>query len=173
MIREDHVRAIRDRDARDVHADALEHLEFGEQTLEADHRAAADEERGARLQHAAGHDAQRQFTLAHHQRVAGVVAAAEAGDDVVVRGEQIDDAALALVAPLHAENDVGLVRHSPRNSRSLVSPMGCGRMPLNVVNTNSLKRALGQPKSFRENRPGSLGSNDSCKRWSPGSLASN
>ncbi len=46
---------------------------------------------------------------AHHQRVAGVVAALEADHHVGVLGEEIDDLSLALVAPLGSDDDH--VRH--------------------------------------------------------------
>ena len=39
-----------------------------------------------------------------HQRVAGVVAALEANDDIGVVGKQIDDLALALVTPLGTDD---------------------------------------------------------------------
>lgn len=53
--------------------------------------------------------------------------------------------------------------YSLLNSKSLVSPIGISLTPWNCVMTNSEKRALGQPKSWRVNRLGSLGSKDS---WS-------
>ena len=39
-----------------------------------------------------------------HQRVAGVVAALKADDDIGVVGKQIDDLALTLVTPLRADD---------------------------------------------------------------------
>ena len=69
----------------------------------ADHRQrAADDARGQ----------QRQFVdlVADDQRVAGIVAALEADDDVGAAGEPVDDLALALVAPLGADH--GDIRQS-------------------------------------------------------------
>ena len=47
--------------------------------------------------------------VADDQRVAGIVAALEADDDVGAAGQPVDDLALALVAPLAADH--GYVRH--------------------------------------------------------------
>ena len=71
----------------------------------ADHRQrAADDARGE----------QRQFVglVADDQRVAGIVAALEADDDIGAAGQPVDDLALALVAPLAADH--GNVRHMMR-----------------------------------------------------------
>src|SRR5690606_33132368 len=48
-----------------------------------------------------------------HQRVAGVVAALEAHDRADVLRQQVDDLALALVAPLGAQNDYRLTHCLP------------------------------------------------------------
>ena len=79
----------------------------------ADHRqGAADDPRGQ----------QRQFVglVADDQRVAGIVPALEAGDDVGPARQPVDDLALALVAPLGADHgDVGQVRYLLYGSRRL------------------------------------------------------
>ena len=122
----------------------------------------ADVKLGARDERARRHDAQRELTVPDLDRVPGVVPAAEARDDRIVPGEQVDDAALALVAPLNAEDDIDARRragarpaagaryYSPRKSRSAVEPTGSGGTPSNVVMMYSLKSAFGQPKSTRE-----------------------
>ena len=73
-----------------------------------DRRRAADDARGE----------QRKLVrlAAHDQRMAGVVAALEADDHVGAAGEPVDDLALALVAPLRADD--GDVAH--------FIPLGCG-----------------------------------------------
>ena len=54
----------------------------------------------------AGRDQRQDGLLAvDHQRVAGVVAALEAHDRGDALGQQVDDLALALVAPLGADDD--------------------------------------------------------------------
>ncbi len=58
-------------------------------------------------------------------RVAGVVAALEADDRVRVLGEQVDDLALALVAPLGADYD-----HAWHNDGGLCLVLGADRAPL-------------------------------------------
>ncbi len=71
-----------------------------------DDGAGADQELDALDQDAGRHDVQRELRLADLDRVPGIVAAAEPRDDAVVAREQVDDAPLALVAPLNADADV-------------------------------------------------------------------
>ena len=87
-------------------AAALELVELGDQHLRVDDAAVADQ---ARL---AADDPARQRAdlvrlVADDDRVAGVRAALVAADDVGVLGEQVDDLALPLVAPLRAHDDGG------------------------------------------------------------------
>ena len=85
-------------------AAALELVELGDQHLRVDDAAVADH---ARL---AADDPARQRAdlvrlVADDDRVAGVRAALVAADDVGVLGEQVDDLALPLVAPLRPDDD--------------------------------------------------------------------
>ena len=56
-------------------------------------------------QHARRHQVRDELLAVDHQRVAGVGAAAVAHDDVGALGEQVDDLALAFIAPLGADDD--------------------------------------------------------------------
>ncbi len=67
--------------------------------------AVADDGLHARAKNAAGDQLQDVLLLADEDGVAGVVAALIARDDVEALGEEVDDLALAFVAPLGAEND--------------------------------------------------------------------
>ena len=69
---------------------------------------------------------------AHGDGVPGVVAAVVAGDDIRLGGQQIDDAAFALVPPLGADNDF------KRHESPPVFLVNCGE----IFNTdkNGLKR---------------------------------
>ena len=94
---------------RDDHALRGQFLDLGLQRPRVEHNAIADDRRRAaddpRWQ-------QRKLIdlLADHQRVAGVVAALVAHDHVGAAGEPVDDLALALVAPLRAnDGDVAQV----------------------------------------------------------------
>ena len=76
-----------------------------EQRLRRQHHAVADEAGHVVVQDAGGNQPQDGLLAVDDQRVAGVVAALEAhhaGDAV---GQQIDDLALAFVAPLGADDD--------------------------------------------------------------------
>ena len=65
------------------------------------------------MQRARGHEVEDHLLVADDERVARVGAAAVAHDRVGLRGEQIHDLALALVAPLGAHD------HQRRHARSL------------------------------------------------------
>ncbi len=102
-------------------------VHLGHQRLGIDHHAVADDAQLAAHQPARQ---QRQLVglVAHHQRVAGVVAALEPHDDVGAARQPVDDLALALVAPLGADHrDVGhcVLRTGRRHAQS-PSPAGRG-----------------------------------------------
>ncbi len=108
-------RHVRGQDQRAVRRDpqALEHRHalldqhaaLGQQRLERQHHAVADEAAHVLAQDAGGNQRQDGLLAADHQGVAGVVAALEARHRGDALGEQVDDLALALVAPLGADDD--------------------------------------------------------------------
>ena len=104
---------------RDLHTLFREGGDLVDQRLRIDDDAIADDGELAFPHHAGGQ--QRQFIsrIADDQRVAGVVAALKAHDDVGLLGEPVDDLAFAFVAPLRADHDH--VRHKTRS---------CGSRPL-------------------------------------------
>ena len=69
--------------------------------------AVADQAARAIGEHSGRNDVQDGLLAAHHEGVAGIVPALETHHGIGVVGEQIDDLALALVAPLGAENHDG------------------------------------------------------------------
>ncbi len=89
---------------RDLDALAAQLLDLGlempgiEDDAVADHRQRAADD-------AAGQQAELVDLVADDQRVAGVVPALEADDDIGARRQPVDDLALALVAPLRADDD--------------------------------------------------------------------
>ena len=60
-----------------------------------------------------GNQRQDGLAAADHQRVAGVVAALEARDRGGALGQQVDDLALAFIAPLGADDDDELAHVAP------------------------------------------------------------
>ena len=80
-----------------------ERVELGDQHLEIDDAAVADDARDA-ADDAARQGADLVRLVADHDGVACVRAALVAAHDVGVLGEQVDDLALAFVAPLRAHN---------------------------------------------------------------------
>ena len=71
-----------------------------------DHHAAAHPPARVRVHHARGNRVQLEGLRRNGHGVAGVVAAVEARHDVGLAGQQIDDAALAFVAPLRSNYDI-------------------------------------------------------------------
>ena len=131
---ERHVRGENQRTGR-AHAQPLEHrhalidqhLRLFEQRLERQHHAVADQALHVRVQDAGRNEREHGFLAADDQRVPGVVAALEARHGLRLIGEQIDDLALALVAPLQADHDQILTHCAPSTSSAspttmLISP---------------------------------------------------
>ena len=100
-------RAVR-RDAQPVeHGHALlhQHAALREQRLQRQHHAVADEAADVLAEDAGGNQGQDGLAAADDQRVPGVVSALEARDRGGALRQQIDDLALALIAPLGADDD--------------------------------------------------------------------
>ena len=72
------------------------------------HHAVADDALALRPQHAAGDQLQHELFAVDDDGVPGVVAAGVARDHVELLREDVDDLALALIAPLGTKNDGGL-----------------------------------------------------------------
>ena len=101
--RKQHVRAVADEQVP-AHRDAgrFQRLDLREQRRRIDHQPVADHGLLPRPQDAARNQLQNELLLADEHRVAGVVPALIAGDDIEALGEEIDDLPLALVSPLGA-----------------------------------------------------------------------
>jgi hypothetical protein len=105
--RQDHVRARRDhqvapevdRDAARAHA-----LDLAAQVERVDDHAVGDHVDGVRVADRRRDQVQHHALAVVQQRVPGVVSAAVADHDVGVLGEEVDDLALALVAPEQADD---------------------------------------------------------------------
>ena len=69
------------------------------------HHAVADQAQRVVAQDAGRDQVQHGLLAVDDQRVAGVVAALEAHDRADLLGQQVDDLALAFIAPLGTEND--------------------------------------------------------------------
>ena len=69
------------------------------------HDAVADQAQRVGAQDAGRNQVQDGLLAVDDQRVAGVVAALEAHDRADLLGQQVDDLALAFIAPLGTEND--------------------------------------------------------------------
>ena len=94
------------------HALLHQHAALAEQRLERQHHAVADEAAHLLAQDPGRDQRQDGLLAADDERVAGVVAALEAGHRGGALGQQVDDLALALIAPLGADDDDELA-HAP------------------------------------------------------------
>ena len=125
VIRQDEVGPVADEQpALDVDAEPLQLVHLGEQRRRIDHHAVADDADDAGMQDARRDQVEDELLAAHVDRVAGVVAALVPADHRELRRQQIDDLALALVAPLGAQ-------HGDVHGRSSASRrrMPTGRRP--------------------------------------------
>ena len=113
-----------------AHAQALEyrnalsdqHFRFLEKRLERQHHPIADETTHMRVQDSGRDQRQNGFLSADDQRMTGVVAALEAHHRVRLVGEQIDDLALAFVAPLQADHDQIFTHCAPSTAMPVPPP---------------------------------------------------
>ena len=124
VVGHDHVRRAADADARRVDAALREHRHLVDERARVDHDAVADDGRDVRVEHAAGHEVQLEHLVAEDHGVAGVVAALVAHDQRDRLGEQVGGLALALVAPLQADDDGG--RHQRLLAIQTERPPTCG-----------------------------------------------
>ena len=110
-----------------VDALLLQRGDLVEQRMRIEHHAVADDRQLARP-----HDARRQQRqlvggAVDDQRVAGIVAALEADDDVGLLGQPVDDLAFAFVAPLGADHDN--IRHEDLSPGQADETVDMNRMP--------------------------------------------
>ena len=105
VVRQDQVRLVADEEPRaDVDAVSRQLVDLGEQRGRIDDDAVADDAGDARMQDARRDEVQDELGAVDVDGVAGVVSALIARDDVETRRQQIDDLALAFIAPLGAEH---------------------------------------------------------------------
>jgi hypothetical protein len=90
-----------------AHAQGREVVQLLHQGRGIDHDAVADHAALAFAQDARGHEVEHDGAPIVHHAVPGVGASLIAHDPVVLAGQKIDDLALALVAPLGADDDGG------------------------------------------------------------------
>ncbi len=105
VVRHDDRRGRADLQAA-AHFDAVG-FEFADLLLQrawVQHHAVADQAQRIGTQDAGGNQVEHGLLAADHQRVAGVVAALEADDGADILRQQIDDLALAFIAPLGAQH---------------------------------------------------------------------
>ena len=104
VVRHDQVCRTRHAQAFDRDAALLEGVELAAQDPRIDDRPVADDAELARVEDPRGNQMQFEGLAVAHDRVSGVVAALKAHDHVAALGEQVDDLALAFVAPLGADD---------------------------------------------------------------------
>ena len=108
VVRHDHVRRAADADAatrrcRAPRASSISSM----QRARVDHDAVADDRRDVRVQHARRDEVELEDLVADDDGVAGVVAALVAHDHRDLLGQEVGGLALALVAPLEADDHGG------------------------------------------------------------------
>ena len=106
VVGHDHVRLVADAEVVGGDGEALgdELVDLGEEGFGVEDDAVADEVHDARAEDADGEQVGGVLLAVDANGVAGVGAAAVADDDLGLLGEEINDLALAFIAPLEAEN---------------------------------------------------------------------
>jgi hypothetical protein len=113
VVRHDQVRVGADPQAGEVDPLRAQVVQLAREDLRVDHDAVADRALQAGVEDPARDQVELPLDVVADDRVAGVVAALEADHEIRVLREQIDDLALALVAPLGAhDHDAGHSRAS-------------------------------------------------------------
>ena len=88
----------------DLHAAGLDGLHLVREVVEVDDHTGAQHTGDIRVQDAGGQKVQDELALFGDDGVSGIVAALIAGNDIGVFGQQVDDAAFALIAPIDSSN---------------------------------------------------------------------
>ena len=96
-----------------LHAARLDGLHLPGQMLEVDHHTGAQHAGHLRVQDAGGQQVQDELALLGHNGMAGIVATLIARNDIGIFGQQVDDAALALIAPVDSSNSGQHKLHLP------------------------------------------------------------
>ena len=153
VVRHDQVRVGADPQAREVDALGAQLVQLARQHLRVDHDAVADRAQLARIQDPGRDQVELPLHAVADDGVAGVVAALEADHHVRLLGEQVDDLALALVAPLGAHDHdaghvVGSVYGAPR-ARSARRPP-----PRSASSNGSGVGRAASARAARTRRPG-------------------
>ena len=104
VVWHDEVRAVADEQAARGDSRRFELIELADKRRRIDHHAVAEQVARRRVEDPRGDQVQLEVAMPIDDGVAGVVAALVAHDEVGVRGEIVDDAALALVTPLGADD---------------------------------------------------------------------
>ena len=105
MVGQDEVGLVADEDTgSDIDAGLRELVHLRKERLGIDHHAVADDAGDARMKNSGRNQPQNELRALDVHGVAGVVAALIPGHDRKMRGQQVDDLALAFVSPLRAKD---------------------------------------------------------------------
>ena len=106
----------------DFHTTSFDGLHLVCEVIEVNHHAGTQHTGHIRVEDAGRQQIQDELTLFGDDGMAGVVAALIAGNDVSVFGQQVDDAALALIAPVDSSN---CGKHNSYNPSFSLFTMAC------------------------------------------------
>ena len=128
VIGKNHVRAVADEQvAVNVHTGRAQRVDFLHEGERIEHDAVADDAAAALTQHAAGNQLQDKFLAMNGDSMSGVVAAGIARHHLEALGEHVDDLALALVAPLRADNHRSLASFQHSTPLSIAKSLSGSR----------------------------------------------
>ncbi len=161
VVREDEVGVPAEHQVRGVDPPALQRVDLVQQDRGVDDHAVADDVHRGGVQDAARHQPDGEVLVAHHDGVAGVVAALVAHHHVHLGGEDVGQLPLALVAPLGAHDHRAGHEHLLGRTASAEAPShaaGGGRsIPKARPRRRPLRTAAGALARRRPRRPGRAG----------------
>src|SRR5581483_3674453 len=144
--RKDDMRTVADLELRfDVDSNRFKAGDLFEQCRRSYDNSVADHGKNTRAENAAGNQFQNEFSFADEDGVAGVVAALVTGDRGKSFGEQIDDFALALIAPLRPQHYQ--ITHA--NCEPTPKVFDCTDVTLDTMQMCGVFQALG-PEIFHQ-----------------------
>ena len=126
VVRQDQVGVPADPDLGRVDPPLGEHVQLGDQGRRVDHHARPDHAADVRVEHARRDEVELEHLVAQDDRVAGVVATLVADGHGHLLGQEVGRLALALVAPLEADDHGGGHQVRPR-AAGLARPRTAGR----------------------------------------------
>ncbi len=160
VVGQDEVGFFADAEARGAHVHAAggKVVHFFKENMGVQHNAVADEADFVRVQNAGRDEVEDGFLPPHFDGVASVVAALEAHDGATLGAQHVHNFALALVAPLGADDD--RIRHGSPCLKGRAKRAADGKKPRPRPGWRDGPKT--GRKAFEDTYPGCVGKSNAC-----------